>query len=114
MTIREFARLCASALAVPGGKGKQGANFVEGESEFAGTADKGKCPRFHRAIDPSPIGGARRRGEHLDALIISDGFDIHAGPSGQFADGQGCRWLRGNGAHRKKLLILWRLQDVAL
>ena len=78
-------------LAVLGRKGQQRANFIEGEPEFAGTADKGKCPRFGRAVDPPPAGGARRRGEHLDALVIADGLDIHPTPSGQFADRQG-RW----------------------
>ena len=62
-----------------------------GESEFAGTANKGERPRLGRAVDASAAGGPRRQGQHLDALIVSDGLDIDAAPPGQFADRQG-RW----------------------
>src|SRR5260370_20315538 len=88
-----------------GGKGQQGANFVEGESELAGTADEGEGSRFGRAVDPTPAGGARRRRQHLDALIVTDGLDIDPGTPGQFADRQGCCWRWGNGAHRKNFSL---------
>ena len=86
MTCRKVAHLAACVLAVLGRKGQQRADFIEGEPERAGTADESEGPRFGRSVHSPPAGGARRRRQHLDALVIPDGLDIDPGPSGQLTD----------------------------
>jgi len=57
-----LAHLGACATSVSAGQRKQGTDFVERETEFAGAADEGERAAFGRAVDPPAAGGAVRCG----------------------------------------------------
>jgi hypothetical protein len=79
-----------AALAVAIGKLAERRQWIaETQAALERAEEAGRCPRFSLAVDPTPVGDARRRGKHLDALVIPDGFDIHSAPPGQFPDRQG-------------------------
>ncbi len=58
---------------------EQGTDVFERETKFARPADEAEYPHIPVAIDTPPAGGARRRGQHLDPLVITDRLDIDPG-----------------------------------
>src|SRR6516162_1357036 len=96
---RDRARFAACPAAVLGGQREQCADFAEREAELASAADESERPAFGPAIDPPAAGGAPRRGQELNPLIIADGLDADCGPSRQLADriARGrLRWVAGH------------------
>src|SRR5205807_1862626 len=85
----KLARLGTCLLPVLSRKSEQRPDFIEGEPEFARAADKSEGARLSRAVAPSATHGARRRGQHLDPLVIPDGLDVDSCLPGEFADRQG-------------------------
>src|SRR5215472_3499741 len=74
-----LAHLAAGIVTIFGRNGQQGANFVERKPKFARTPDESQAPYFSRSVDTPPTGGAWRRGQHLDALVVANGLNIDPG-----------------------------------
>src|SRR3989442_397271 len=83
---RDLAHLGAGPFAVVRGQPEEDADFVKGETEFTGSADERQRAALSGAVDPPPAGGAWRRRQDLDALVIADGPNIYPGPPRHFAD----------------------------
>src|SRR5262249_20141485 len=105
MMLGDGAHLGAGRPARPG-ESEQGADFVQRKAQLPSTPDESEDARFLRSIDAVPAGGASRRGEHLDFLVIADGLDVHAGPAREFADRHAIRSQSRDRAHAEIPLIL--------
>src|SRR6516162_5219121 len=86
----KLAHLGTGVRAAVAGERQQGANFIEAKPKLPRTANEGQAPRFGRPIGAAAAGSARRRGQYLDALIITDGLDIHPGTPGKLTNREGC------------------------
>jgi len=76
MSAGEVSDFDARLMPAFGGKPEQGADFIEGKSEFPCAPDKGQSATLRLAVEPPPAGSARRVRHHVDALVVADGLDI--------------------------------------
>src|SRR6266481_8130573 len=103
MSAGEVSDFDARLMPAFGGKPEQGADFIEGKSEFPCAPDKGQSATLRLAVEPPPAGSARRVRHHVDALVVADGLDVDPGAPGEFAN-RDHGGIRGSGgAHRKSL-----------
>src|SRR5258708_3883916 len=68
------------------GEGEQGPDVLDRKTELARPADETQYSRVPDAKDTPAAGGARRRGQHLDPLVIADRLDVDAGAPRELAD----------------------------
>jgi len=61
---------------------QQLADFVEGESEFLRVADEAQPLDMILGVAPDAARRARRLADQPTALVVADGFQVHAGPPG--------------------------------
>ena len=89
MTRCNLAHLAAGVVAILSRNGQKGANFVEREPELARTPDESQAPYFRRPVDTPSTGGAWRRGQYLDALVVANGLNIDPVTALELANRQG-------------------------
>jgi hypothetical protein len=59
VTSRKIAHLATGVLAIGSGEHQQGADFIEGKTQLARTANEGQAPNIAGIIKPIPSGAAR-------------------------------------------------------
>src|SRR5260370_20331952 len=67
---------------------EQSADLIGRKPQLARAPYEDEYTKFHRAIDATPAGVARRRGQHLDPLVIANRLDIYAGEARKLANGE--------------------------
>src|SRR5258708_3822382 len=102
MSAGEVSDFDARLMPAFGGKPEQGADFIEGKSEFPCAPDKGQSATLRLAVKPAPAGSARRVRHHNDTLVVTDGLDVCPRAPGEFANrDHGASIGKSGGAHRK-------------
>src|SRR5262245_3589881 len=82
-----FSNLAAGRFFGPT-KSKQGADFIERESQLSRPPYEDQDTKSRRVINAPTAGRARRRDQHLDPFVVADCLDVYTAPPRQFANEQ--------------------------
>src|SRR5260221_481421 len=78
---------------------QQGADFVERKAQFTRAPNEDQDAMVGRVINPATAGGARRRRQQFDPLVVADGFNIYPAALRKLADRERFGSRRRDGTH---------------
>src|SRR5262245_66243058 len=86
-------------------KPHQSPDLFKREPEFSRAPYESQSADVRRIVHPPATCSARRRRQHLDAFVISDGLDVYAGEAGYLAYGKSSGWRTYDWSHAWLLIL---------